>query len=249
MNAPKRNSRARTKKKTTEGKSWVLAAIPDDALGSASDAPPRPGPEAPPLAIDERFEHLVRNPALYAMAQQILPPQPLGKVGRPLAYPAYVYFIFLCSISIFGSARGTAAHLARAFWWDPVRMAVRDFISTEEADALPPTGPTRSQWNYFFHHHLKKIVPDVRDASREAWIQQALDHGLMANKSRGSWIYPEREQYCTATPRSHARPPTTPTRNSSTKRPEKSDSTGWTQTPAPPPRAADGKSTETNSSL
>lgn len=193
MSTRKQRHRA-AKQKTAEGKSWLLGPVPDDAFGSASDRPPKPGPEAPALAIDERFEYLIRNPDLYAVAQEVLPSRNPGQVGRPLTFPPYIYFVFLCSISVFGSARSTAAHLARSLWWEPVREAVREFVGQEEADALPAAGPTRSQWNYFFGKHFKHAVHDVRDASRDAWIQQAIDQGMMAEKSRGSWIYPEREQ-------------------------------------------------------
>ncbi|MFI6940382.1 hypothetical protein ACIBI4_14005 [Streptomyces sp. NPDC050418] len=194
MSAPKRRSRRSTKKKSDEGKTWLLGPIPDDAFGSASDPAPQPSPEAPPLAIDQRFEYLIRNPDLYDVAQSVLPSRGPGKVGRPLTFPPYVYFIFLCAISIFGSARSTAAHLARSMWWEPIRAAVHEFIGPEEAEALPAAGPTRSQWNYFFHKHLKGVADDVRDTSRDSWIEQAISQGMMTGKSRGNWIYPEREQ-------------------------------------------------------
>ncbi|WP_407838733.1 hypothetical protein ACE1OC_23925 [Streptomyces sp. DSM 116496] len=193
MSTPKR-SRRTPQKKATEGKNWLLGPAPDDAFGAAADLPPKHGPEAPHLTIDERFEYLVTNPDLYAVAQQALPAPRDGQAGRPLTFPPYIFFVFLCAISVFGSARGTAACLARPLWWEPVRRAVREFIGSDAADALPDRGPTRSQWNYFFQNHLKKAVGDVRDASRDAWIQQAIAQGMMTGKSRGSWIYPEREQ-------------------------------------------------------
>ncbi|MGW0826713.1 hypothetical protein [Streptomyces sp. NPDC002845] len=88
MSAPKRRRRT-AKKKTTEDPSYVLGPIPDDAFGSASDAPPPRSPEAPPLTIDLRFEYLIRNPDLYATALEALPPREEGQVGRPPVYPSY----------------------------------------------------------------------------------------------------------------------------------------------------------------
>ncbi|MEU9324070.1 hypothetical protein AB0D91_09650 [Streptomyces canus] len=194
MSTPKKRPR-RTKGKTTKGRNWLLGPIPDDVFGSAADPPPPPGPEAPPIAIDARFEHLLHNPDLYAVIQAALPARKPHSVGRPPSYPPYVYFIFLCAISVFGSARSTACHFQRDMWWGAVREAVRKNLGPEEADTLKPVGPNRSQWNYFFKNHLKKHVTAVRDASRDLWIQQALDMGIIAEeKSRGSWVYPEREQ-------------------------------------------------------
>lgn len=195
MTTPKKRSRLRTKEKTTKGRNWLLGPIPDDVFGSTSTPPPPPGPQAPPLTIDERFEYLLNNPDLFAAGRQTLPTREPGSVGRPPEYPPYIYFIFLCSISVFGSARSTARHLQRDLWWSWVREAVRKHLGPEESGALKPTGPSLSQWNYFFKKHLKSCLSDVRDVSRELWIQQALDMGMMAeSRSRGSWIRPERDQ-------------------------------------------------------
>ncbi|WP_253208828.1 hypothetical protein [Streptomyces niphimycinicus] len=194
MSTPRKRPR-RTKKKPAKDRTWLIGPAPDDAFGSASDAPPPPGPEAPPLAIDERFEHLLENPDLYTAVRTALPARKPQSVGRPSTHPPYVYFLFLCAISVFGSARSTACHLQRDMWWGAVREAVRRHLGPEEADALAPVGPSRSQWNYFFKNHLKKHVPAVRDASRDLWIRQALDMGMLKEtRGRGSWIYPERDQ-------------------------------------------------------
>ncbi|WP_232788927.1 hypothetical protein [Streptomyces odonnellii] len=194
MTATKKRSR-QTKGKTAKARDWMLGPIPDDVFGSASDPAPQPGPQAPPLAIDERFEFLLSNPDLFEAVRQTLPAREPGSVGRPPEYPPYIYFVFLCSISIFGSARSTARHLQRELWWNPVREAARKHLGSEESDSLKPVGPSLSQWNYFFANHLKKHMAAVRDASRELWIRQALDMGMMAeSRSRGSWVHPERDQ-------------------------------------------------------
>lgn len=186
MTAPKKPSR-RAKGKTTKARDWLLGPIPDDAFGSASDPPPQPGHQAPPLTIDERFEFLLNNPDLFEAVRQALPVREPGSVGRPPEYPPYVYFVFLCSISIFRSARSTARHLQRELWWNPVCEAVRKHLGSAEADSLKPIGPSLSQWNYFFKNHLKTHMGAVRDASRDLWIQQALDMGMLTeSRSRGS---------------------------------------------------------------
>jgi hypothetical protein len=171
---------------------YTYGAIPDGVFGSLTDLPPPKGPEAPPLTLDERFEYLLDNPDLYSAAAAL--PEP-SQVGRPAHYPPVVYLIFLCSISLFGSARSTAIHLQRPMWWETVRAAVRVHLGDEAAAALKPIGPSRGHWNHYFRRHLKPVWDDIRDISRELWIKQALDHGMMQpTGARASRICPERHQ-------------------------------------------------------
>ncbi|MGW3211550.1 MULTISPECIES: hypothetical protein [unclassified Streptomyces] len=189
MSTPKaRPKRKQAKKKVPD---YTVGPIPDDAFGAAADAPPPPGPEAPPISIDTRFEYLLNNPDLYTAAASL---PDASRVGRPAHYPSVVYLIFLCSISIFGSARSTACSLQRPLWWDQVLNAVRSHSGDEAAAALPATGPSRSQWNYYFQKRLKPAFAEIRDTSRDLWIQQALSCGMMAESGkRVSRAYPERQ--------------------------------------------------------
>lgn len=135
MSTPKaRPKRKQAKKKVPD---YTVGPIPDDAFGAAADPPPPPGPEAPPISIDARFEYLLNNPDLYTAAASL---PDASRVGRPAHYPSVVYLIFLCSISIFGSARSTACSLQRPLWWDQVLNAVRSHSGDEAAAALllPP---------------------------------------------------------------------------------------------------------------
>ncbi|WP_432001867.1 hypothetical protein [Streptomyces sioyaensis] len=189
MTAPKKRRRRKATKKTPD---YVMGTIPDDTFGAATDPLPPKGPEAPPLTISKRFEHLLDNPDLYAAVSAL--PSP-SRVGRPAIHPPIAYLVFLCSISLFDSARATASHFEEERWWDVVCRGVRTHMGNEAADALQPTGPTRGQWNYFFHTKLKPAFASVRDISRDLWIQQALDHGMMKETGkRVSRSYPERHQ-------------------------------------------------------
>ncbi|MFD1273020.1 hypothetical protein ACFQ51_18355 [Streptomyces kaempferi] len=116
-----------------EAAAYVMAEVPDDTFGAATDPLPPKSPEAPPLTTDERFEYLLNNPDLYAAARSLPGP---SRVGRPAQHPPVVYLIFLCAISLFGSARATACHLQRPLWWDLVRMSVRTHMGDAVADAL-----------------------------------------------------------------------------------------------------------------
>ncbi|WP_234312937.1 hypothetical protein [Streptomyces seoulensis] len=190
--SPRRKTAAPKNRQQRDQAEYLYGAIPDDAFGAATDRPPPKGPEAPALTQDERFEYLVNNPDLYTAAAALPGP---SDVGRPAHYPPVIYLIFLCAISLFGSARSTASHLQRPLWWETVRQAVRRHQGDEAADALKPVGPSRSNWNHYFGKHLKPANARVRDTSRDLWIQQALDHGMMQQSAkRVSRIYPERQQ-------------------------------------------------------
>lgn len=169
-----------------------MGTVPDDAFGTSTDVPPPKGREAPPLTQSERFRYLLHNPDLFAAARILSTGQ---RVGRPAHYPPFICLIFRCSISLFGSARSAAAHLQQEEWWAPVRQAVRAHLGDETADALKSVGPSRSNWNYFFQRRLKPDYDTVRDISRDLWIQQALDHGMMTETgNRVSRVRPERHQ-------------------------------------------------------
>lgn len=187
MTAPKKRRRRKAAKKKPN---YLMVAIPHDTFSAATDPLPPKGPEARPLTISKRF--LLDNPDLYSAASTLPAP---SRVGRPATHPPIAYLVFLCSISLFRSARATASHFEEERWWGVVRRGVRTHMGNGAADALQPTGPTQGQWNYFFHMKLKPAFASVRDISRDLWIQQALDHGMMQETGRRvSRSYPERHQ-------------------------------------------------------
>ncbi|MFG3176239.1 hypothetical protein OG893_15320 [Streptomyces sp. NBC_01696] len=188
---PKRTSKTTRKPKNTPPP-YIYGTIPDDTFGAKNDPPELHGPQAPHLITDRRFAYLINNPDLYAAADTLPGPR---AVGRPPHYPPVIYLIFLCSISVFGSARATAAHFQDEDWWKRIRSAIRTHLGDEAADALRPTGPTRSNWNHYFRRHLKPAHDKIRDISSDLWIEQALAHGMLCETSkRTSRVRPERQQ-------------------------------------------------------
>lgn len=179
-------------KPTNSPLSYVYGPVPDDTFGAKSDPPEPHGPQAPHLITDHRFAYLINNPDLYTAADNLPGPPP---VGRPPHHPPVAYLIFLCSISVFGSARATAAHFQDEDWWNRVRSAIRTNLGDEAADALRPTGPTRSNWNHYFRKYLKPAHNKIRDISSDLWVEQALAHGMLCETSRrASRVRPERQQ-------------------------------------------------------
>ncbi|WP_392874422.1 hypothetical protein [Streptomyces sp. LN499] len=188
---PKRTSKTTRKPKNTSPP-YIYGTIPDDTFGAKNDPPELHGPQAPHLITDRRFAYLINNPDLYAAADTLPGPR---AVGRPPHYPPVIYLIFLCSISVFGSARATAAHFQDEDWWKRIRSAIRTHSGDEAADALRPTGPTRSNWNHYFRRHLKPAHDKIRDISSDLWVEQALAHGMLCETSkRASRVRPERQQ-------------------------------------------------------
>ncbi|MFD9790427.1 hypothetical protein ACFWXK_05685 [Streptomyces sp. NPDC059070] len=116
--------------------------------------------------------------------------------GRSSSPPSPVaYLIFLCSITVFGSARATAAHFQEEDWWNRVRSAIRTRLGDEAGDALKPTGPTRSNWNHYLRRHLKPAHDAIRDISSNLWVEQALAQGMLSETGkRTSRVRPERQQ-------------------------------------------------------
>ena len=84
------------------------------------------------VALLDRVEAVLRNPALYALAEAI-PEQKAGG-GRPRDYPPVMLLVFEALISVYGSARQVEAELGHPVIWDQVRRAVK-----QEADCELPT--------------------------------------------------------------------------------------------------------------
>nr|BFD92918.1 hypothetical protein KitaXyl93_42780 [Kitasatospora sp. Xyl93] len=180
--------------KTKKTKPYTIGPTPDDVFGSAVDQPEPRGPQAPHITPDRRFTALTHNQRLYQVAAAVLPAKPEGSSGRPPLFPPYIYLLFAASISIFGSARSTQAHLRQPLFWGILKAGVTACLGTEEADRLPDAGPTSSQW-YYYRLKMLDFVSHLREASRDAWIVQAFDVGLLStNGPRGSWVCPHRSQ-------------------------------------------------------
>lgn len=175
------DSKKSVRKITEKPPPYGYGEIPDDAFGAKSEPPESRGPQAPHLIIDRRFAYLIDNPDLYTAAS---PLPALAPVGRRPHYPPVIYLIFLCSISVFGSARGTATYFQYEDWWIHVRTAIRTHVGDDAADALRPTGPTRSNWNYYFRCHLKPALEKLRDLSGELWVEQALAQGMLCDTGK-----------------------------------------------------------------
>lgn len=193
MGAPKRRSSA-SKSKTKRKPDYVMGPVPKDVFSLSRPEPP--GPSARSLPELERLELLVANPDLYDVADKVFPARTPGTWGRRPAYPPFIYMILLASISIFDTAEMACASFQHEHVWKTVREGVRQLRGDAAADGLPETGPQRHHW-HDFRPKMLDVLQELREASRDAWINQALAQGLLARKRRGTLVRPHRSQVIT----------------------------------------------------
>ncbi|MFF8923426.1 hypothetical protein ACPCK9_25610 [Streptomyces koyangensis] len=174
---------------------WILGPTPEDILSPATFRPEPKTPEAPSICDTTRLKHVIANPALYEVAATVFPPKTRKGPGRPAHYPAYIYLIYLAAISIYDSSRHTQSTFYEPDNWKIIRTEIRRFLGDEEADALPENGPSLYQWNDFYRKKFRPSVHEFRKASRDAWIRQAIAHGLLSEgRRRGDRLRPHRSQ-------------------------------------------------------
>ncbi|MER5729672.1 hypothetical protein ABT084_15250 [Streptomyces sp. NPDC002138] len=116
------------------------------------------------------------------------------RVGRPRAFPPYVYLLFLALRGIHGSARYCAGELRDQAVWEEIRKGVAHHLGSDEARSLPEVGPTRHQWQ---HAQGTLLIPHLNELSEtfaELALAQALRQGLLPPEERRSWSNPGRHQ-------------------------------------------------------
>jgi hypothetical protein len=193
--AAKKTAKSSRKSARQKKPDWTLGPIPQDILSPANFRPEPKAPEAPNIPDITRLEYVVANPALYEVAAAVFPPKIRKQRGRPAHYPPYIYLIYLASIAIFDSSRSATSTLQHPDMWKVVLTGVRRQLGDSEADALPDRGPSLYQWNDFYHDRLHPAVHEFRKASRDAWIQQTIAHGLLSERrKRGDRLRPHRSQ-------------------------------------------------------
>ncbi|WP_234363794.1 MULTISPECIES: hypothetical protein [unclassified Streptomyces] len=189
--APRKLKKAAKAKKKPD---WIFGPTPRDIFSPAGFDPEPKGPEARHIPEIERLALVVANPALYEVATAVLPGKEPGTRGRTPHYPPYVFLIYVCALSVFNTARSTEANLQHKTIWEIVREGVRRCLGDDEADSLPDTGPQRHHWMQY-RSKMLDVLPQLREASRDAWIKQAIALGYLSEeRPRGCWLRPDRSQ-------------------------------------------------------
>jgi hypothetical protein len=138
------------------------------------------------VALLDRVEAVIRNPAVYALAKAV--PDRTGGGGRPRDYPAVMLLVFEALISVYGSARQVEAELGHPVVWAQVRRAVK-----QETGRDLPTRPIRR------HHYLygrsryladPAVLAELQELHRRSAGEQARQLGLLDPVGPGSWTHP-----------------------------------------------------------
>ncbi|MDI5971412.1 hypothetical protein POF50_019070 [Streptomyces sp. SL13] len=173
---------------------YQVGPTPKDVFSLSSPEPL--GPPARTLSEIERLELLIANPYLYEVAGTIFPSRMPGAPGRRPTYPPFIYLILLASISIFNTAEMACANFQHPYMWKTVREGVRQQLGNVAADELPEVGPQRHHWQDF-RPKMLDALQELRQASRDAWVRQAIAQGLLERKRRGTLVRPHRSQVIT----------------------------------------------------
>src|SRR5437867_9104460 len=84
----------------------------------------------------ERVEAVLRNPAIYELADRI-PGTPRETGGRPRHFPPFMWIVFEVMISVFGSARQAEAEVLHQVVWDFVRRIVEELFTGDPSKWIP----------------------------------------------------------------------------------------------------------------
>jgi hypothetical protein len=140
------------------------------------------------LALLERVEAVLRNEALYAMAEAIPTTDP-SRGGRPRKFPCFMVLAFEALISVYGSARQVAAELSHPEIW----AFVRRIAAEETGQDLPAQPMARHNYLYARSRYLTdpEVLAALGELHRRLAADQAVELGLLDPDGPGSWTHPD----------------------------------------------------------
>ena len=120
----------------------------------------KPGPR--PAASLDKIEALLRNPALYELAD-VIPEQ--DGTGRPRVYPSFMVLLFDALVSVYRSARQVEAELAHPLVWGFIRRIITEHFPDDPNMQLPKRPMRRHHYTYMRDRYLT----ESRGARRTRW--------------------------------------------------------------------------------
>lgn len=100
--------------------------------------------------------------------------------GRPMHFADWCLLLFGSCIRVFGSASATARALQDPAVWRDVLAAAAGVLGPDAVAAVPLTGPSRDQWNYFIKRRVTATVLEALTVKqRELGIRRAHEVGLL----------------------------------------------------------------------
>jgi hypothetical protein len=142
-----------------------------------------------PAAL-EKVEAILRNPAIFAMAELI--PESTDVGGRPRTYPNFMVFVYGSLCSVWRSARQVEAELAQPLVWTFMRDLVAARFPDDPSRHLPAAPMRRHHFIYMRNRYLTDpaILEAIGNLHRSIATEQARATGLLKADGAGSWTHP-----------------------------------------------------------
>jgi hypothetical protein len=142
-----------------------------------------------PAAL-EKVEAILRNPAVFALADLI--PESTDVGGRPRTYPNFMVFVYGALCSVWRSARQVEAELAHPLVWTFMRDLVAARFPNNPSRQLPAVPMRRHHFIYMRNRYLTEptLLKAIGDLHRSLAAEQARAIGLLDPNRDGSWTHP-----------------------------------------------------------
>ena len=130
----------------------------------------------------QRVRALAGDPHLFELAAVVTAgnQRPHSMGGRPLHHADWCLLLFGSCIRIFGSASASARALQDQVVWRDVLAAAAGLLGPEAVADVPPTGPSRDQWNYFIKRRVTTAILEALTVQqRELGVRRAHEVGLL----------------------------------------------------------------------
>ncbi len=139
----------------------------------------------------ERIEALLRNEAVYALAE-LIPAPPSEHGGRPRDYPDFMLLVFDALLGVYRSGRQVEAELSHPLTWRFMRRLVRRRFPDDPSKHLPSQPMRRHHYLYGRNRYLScpEILEGLGRLHRELAARQAREIGLLDPEGPGSWTHP-----------------------------------------------------------
>jgi len=139
----------------------------------------------------ERVEAILRNEALYELAELI--PRPTGgRGGRPRQYPDYMLLVYGALLSVYRSGRQVEAELSHPVTWRFMRRLVKRLFPEDPSRHLPRRPMRRHHYLYGRNRYLScpEVLVQLGRLHSDVASRQAREMGLLDPKGPGSWTHP-----------------------------------------------------------
>ncbi len=146
---------------------------------------------SPGVASLDRIEAILRNDAIYQLAE-LIPVPPRERGGRPRDYPNYLLLVFDALLGVYRSGRQVEAELSHPVTWRFMRRLVRKRFPHDPSKHLPSRPMQRHHYLYGRNRYLScpQVLKGVGRLHRELAVQQAREIGLLDPAGPGSWTHP-----------------------------------------------------------